>query len=158
MALVRYFAYGSNLLSGQMRTRCPGHRTSGPAQLPEHRLAFTRRSRNWGGGVADILPAEGKTVWGLVYELTEADVERLDKHEGHPTLYRRVPVAVTLADGQEVRAETYVVVKKAARETRPSAAYLNTIVDGAREHGLPDEYVGFLEGLRADDSRWWGKE
>jgi len=64
MSLTLYFAYGSNLHVGQFKRRCPGAVVVGRARLPDHQLAFTRYSRNERGGVADIVPQSGASVWG----------------------------------------------------------------------------------------------
>src|SRR5512134_290776 len=71
-----YFAFGSNLDADQMGERCPGAHARFAARLPEHRIGFTYPSRRWGGGAADILPAAGQSVWGLVWELGEDDLSR----------------------------------------------------------------------------------
>ena len=56
----------------------------GVACLRGYQLAFTRYSSTWGGGVADIIPAVGSEVWGLVYGLTDENLEALDVYEGYP--------------------------------------------------------------------------
>jgi gamma-glutamyl AIG2-like cyclotransferase len=73
MSFTRYFAYGSNMAESVMAAHCSGHRYLGPADLPEHRLAFTRRSVRTLTGVADIVRADGQSVWGALYELDESD-------------------------------------------------------------------------------------
>lgn len=50
-----YFAYGSNLDWHQMKKRCPYARFRCVAKLPNHRLAFTRKSRTRGCGVSDVV-------------------------------------------------------------------------------------------------------
>ncbi len=80
-----YFAYGSNMDWAQMRERCPSARFVGVARLPDHRLAFTRESVHWGSGVADALRESGRKLWGVVYEITDSDVGRLDRSEGLPS-------------------------------------------------------------------------
>ncbi len=54
-----YFAYGSNMSQDQIRARCPSHKFLCAAELPGHKLAFTRYSRKRECGVADIVPARG---------------------------------------------------------------------------------------------------
>ena len=62
---VLLFAYGSNLAAEEV---APGARFLGPAVLPDYRLALTRRSIRWGGGVVDVVPAPGERVWGAAYD------------------------------------------------------------------------------------------
>lgn len=40
--------------------------------------------------MVDHYPAkEGQTVYGVLYELTEQELDKLDQHEGMPTNYKR---------------------------------------------------------------------
>jgi gamma-glutamylcyclotransferase len=83
-----YFAYGSNMDWDQMRERCPSSTFVGVARLPNHSLAFSRKSIKRGCGVADVVATIGHDVWGVVYRIGDSeDQERLDKREGVPTAY-----------------------------------------------------------------------
>ncbi len=88
------FAYGSNLASGEVGD---GARFAGPALLPDHRLALTRRSIRWGGGVVDVVAARGEHVWGAAYKTTPESLARLDTKEGAGFAYRRLAVRVDAA-------------------------------------------------------------
>jgi len=147
----RYFAYGSNMSHEQISERCPSQRFICAAELPGHKLAFTRFSPKRGCGVADIVPIEGASVWGALFELSEDDFAELDRHEGahlDPPAYVRSQVQVIGADGRGMEAITYRVFDKAATEFAPSAHYLGLIVEGARKWGLPDAYQQALPALR----------
>jgi len=150
-----YFAFGSNLNAEQMAQRCPGHVVVGLAALRDHKLNFPLTSSTWGGGVAGVTVAHGSTVWGVVYDLTDAHVATLDEYEGfrgegnQHNLYERERVWVDLTrpdDGsipRRVRAEYYV--PRVTNPAPPSRRYLDTILAGARAHRLPDEYIAILE-------------
>jgi gamma-glutamylcyclotransferase (GGCT)/AIG2-like uncharacterized protein YtfP len=152
-----YFAYGSNLDPDQMRARCPDCRTVGVASLPDHRLTFPLHFEPWGGGTAGVAHAHGDTVWGVVYELSEADLAALDSFEGwkgpgdHHNLYDRdlVTVVLTRADDgsipRRVRATTYFA--RTLNPMPPSRRYLDVILKGARHHRLPPEYIEWLESV-----------
>src|SRR5262245_32456955 len=77
-----YFAYGSNMDPDQLRERSPDHRIVGLAALRDHRLFFPLYSNRWNGGVASVQPHHGDTVWGVLAELTDADLRSLDGFEG----------------------------------------------------------------------------
>src|SRR5262249_47980262 len=151
-----YFAYGSHLDPGEMQASCPGHRVVGVAVLHDHRLAFPLYSNRWEGGVAGLVHAHGEKVWGVLSELTEADLAALDEHEGwkgpgnQHNLYERETVTVELVhpvDGsapRRVRAATYY--PRVSNPSPPSSRYLETLVRGAQHHRLPEEYI---ERLRA---------
>lgn len=141
-----YFAYGSNMSDEQIRERCPSHRFVCVAHLRGYRLAFTRRSEKRGCGVADVVAAEDKSVWGVVFEMTDADLAALDRHEGvhlKPPAYVRKSVQV-LAGDQSVDAITYEVFAKSSSQHVPNADYLGLITAGARKWGLPQGYQDAL--------------
>ena len=134
-----YFAYGSNLDASQMAQRCPSSRPLRAARLPHHRLDFTYYSSRWSGGAADILPHSQEQVWGMLYQLDAADLERLDRFEvGYDRLLLEVQTSA-----QALRVYSYGVREK--RSFRPSSHYLAKIVHWARHWGFPREYVEFLE-------------
>ena len=89
-----YFTYGSNMDYKQMMKRCPDSKYFGVGFLQDYKLAFTRYSPKWDSAVADILVSPGDVVWGLIYILNNDDLEKLDRHEGHPTIYKRITETV----------------------------------------------------------------
>ena len=51
-------------------------------------------------------------------------------------------------EGDVLRALTYVAGEQYAGEDgRPQPGYLAKILDGARQHGLPEDYIAALERL-----------
>ena len=147
---VKYFAYGSNMAEAVMTERSRRHRFLGVARLPDHRLMFNRRSIRTGSGVADVVPASGESVWGVLYELDDAGLAALDRKEGHDWAYVREPLVVELsADGSRQRAVTYTVKEKEPVEVEPSADYLEGIISAASERGLPAAYIDSLRELRS---------
>ena len=143
-----YFAYGRNMGATSMASACPGHRFLGAAELRDHRLAFTRRSLRTGTGVADVLAAPGASVWGALYSLHAADLSALDEKEGAGWAYERRAVRV-LAAGRELDAFAYAVIAPEAGHVQPSREYLQALLRGARERGLPDAYAAALGAVAA---------
>jgi gamma-glutamylcyclotransferase (GGCT)/AIG2-like uncharacterized protein YtfP len=141
-----YFAYGANLNLRGFRRRCPGASVAGRARLPGYRLSFTRYSRAEKGGVADIVPEPGAEVWGALYEVDERCLAALDDYEGAPRAYRRATVRVLDDAGREREAIAYLANRTG--DFAPSRQYLALIARGARDHGLPDDYVRALEETR----------
>jgi gamma-glutamylcyclotransferase len=142
---VLYFAYGSNMAEGVMDRLCPGHGFLGAAELADHRLAFTRRSIRTDSGVADIVRADGHSVWGALYELDATQLAAIDEKEGNGWAYRRRKLAVRVAgDGRELPALAYSVIAPENAEICPSAKYLRALLHAARERELPEQYVAGL--------------
>lgn len=147
------FAYGSNLDSGQMLERCPDASSVEVGFLEGFTLSFTRHSKKWNGGVADVIESPGKRVWGLVWRLSSEDLKSLDRHEGHPKSYCRREMEILLRSEKKVSAWVYEVVEKKAL-ILPSDRYLSTISSSAKALGLPEDYVEFVASFgRAPKSR-----
>ncbi|MBI3085563.1 MAG: gamma-glutamylcyclotransferase [candidate division NC10 bacterium] len=145
-----YFAYGANMHPGNMRKRCPGCTFVAAARLRDHRLVFSRLSTSWrGGGVADIQPAPGTIVEGVVWDITDAHRDALDTYEDYPTAYTRKHVVAETFDGRTLTAFAYVARPRG--EYRPGRRYLAQIIQGARAHGLSPGYVASLEAIPTED-------
>ena len=127
-----YFAYGSNLCKQQMRERCPDSQPKFIATLPNHKLVFTGWSRNWRGGVASIISYRGGKVRGAIYEVTEACLRQLDKHEAG---YARLKVTVFDEDNEPVPAITYIKSGQ-LDESLPSKEYAAVIMQGYQDWGI----------------------
>ena len=148
-----YFAYGSNMNWTQMKARCPWANFVGVAQLPDNRLAFTRKSVIPGCGVAAAVYEAGRGVWGAVFEISEFDVGALDKCEGYRpggernSYWRRE--CMVFLDGDEERpvtAETHIADRE-PNPPPPNQTYKDFILSGARHWHLPDEYIAELEAI-----------
>jgi hypothetical protein len=139
-----YFAYGSNLCSARLRARVAPQAVLGAARLPGHRLALDKRGRD-GSGKANLHADPAGCVWGALYALRDADWPALDACEPG---YARVEVEVERAGGERLRAFTYVSQELCA-DPVPTATYKRLLVRGAREHGLPAEWIARLESLPA---------
>lgn len=153
-----YFAYGSNMDPIQMRRRCPSARFVAIACLADHRLAFSRRSTRRRSGVADVVPAAGGAVWGIVYRLLSVrDIQVLDAAEGFRPDRRRAQGYVRetrLVDlGADAAMSTMVNIYIAQRQKSPplpTTAYIAHLTRGAEHWGLPQEYAAMLEGIEGN--------
>jgi gamma-glutamylcyclotransferase len=148
-----YFAYGSNLCRRQMEERCPQSKALYRGLLPDFCPAFTKRSLTRGGGVLDIRPAPGDGVWGMVFDITEQDLENLNRCEefygfGQSNTYNQIMVTV-FKEGE--RGEpipnvlTYQVADPDHGHIPPTKEYMHLILVGAEQRTLPLEYRRRLE-------------
>ena len=130
-----YFAYGSNVNAAQMRRRCPSSAVVAIARLRGWRLTFAGWSKRWQGGVATLERKKGSEVVGVLYRVSETDLEKLDRYEGAPFFYRRRRVRVQVdGSGEVVEAITYVL--RGHERALPAAEYVRTIAEGYRFFGL----------------------
>lgn len=151
-----YFAYGSNMNWLQMQDRCPSARFLHRALLPDYKLAFTRKSIKRGCGVADVVSARGQNAWGVVYQISNLDVENLDRSEGfrsgreENSYWRRE--CLVLLEGDEHRPQrvfTYFGDPQ-WKPPRPNAEYKELILSGARYWHLSDDYICQRETIVVD--------
>lgn len=149
-----YFAYGSNMDPRQIRQRCPSSRFVSTAILRNHGLAFTLRSKRRRCGVANVLPAVGHDVHGILYRINgPRDWQVLDAAEGYKPERRR---------GNRYRRTLHKVYKPSHPDAvlswiyqgivedappPPNAAYLGQMLAGADHWGLPETYRQFIAGL-----------
>src|SRR4030042_2975241 len=105
---MNYFAYASNLDKKAISQICPGGKARFTADLPNHKLFFVGYSRLLKGGYPSFKQFKGQRVPGVVYEVSEADVKKLDKAEDCPATYNRVNVIVWTDSSEQVEAFTYI--------------------------------------------------
>jgi gamma-glutamylcyclotransferase (GGCT)/AIG2-like uncharacterized protein YtfP len=141
--VIRYFAYGNNMLTQVLTESISSARPMGFGRLADHRLAFMHKS-----GAADIVDCPGLWVYGVLYIVDKDEIPQLDQKEGAPTEYEQVTRTIRTIDGP-VDAMTYVAVTKEAKEVSPDPDYLEQLINGAQEHKLPKAYRDFLEYLKA---------
>src|ERR1700688_1432200 len=91
---VWHFAYGSNMNRAQMLSRVGNILEEHNARLPNFELRFNKKVRGGTAG-ANVQPAPGKTVYGVLYKIDENSFRSLDRYEGVPEHYRRIEIQVT---------------------------------------------------------------
>lgn len=93
-------------------------------------------------------PHEPSHVWGVHYTIPDADLEILDRGEGAG--YYRVRMPVRMTDAAITEAWVYLASKPSNNPAlRPYTWYKRFLVEGAREHALPPEYIVELERIEA---------
>jgi len=130
-----YFAYGSNMNHEQMKKRCPLSKFICNGKLDNHGIVFDGYSKKWGGSVANVIPSEGVDVEGGVFEITNDDLNSLDKCEGYPVSYDRREVIIKAENGVNIN-NVVVYFREGEKEGIPSNEYLNVIKRGARDCGI----------------------
>ncbi len=139
-----YFAYGSNMNTARMQSRIPTAVPTGAAFVQDRKLVCNKLGRD-GSGKANLARQPGHMVHGVLYELPPEDIKVLDAIEGG---YRRISIWVNAGEKKPARAETYEA-EVLTHDPVPFDWYQEHILTGAREHGLPEEYVRQLEQIQA---------
>jgi cation transport regulator ChaC len=126
-----YFAYGSNL--SQPFRSVLENQHHGNTTL-ERKFAFNKSD----GTGKNIIPNDSSAVEGVIYQLTQEQMDQLDRCEGAPKHYKRTAVSLLSPSGKTVEAITYVAQTRYLSPTplRPSMEYLHHILSGATQHHL----------------------
>lgn len=143
-----YFAYGSNLcrrIFEERRGIAPRERVVG--HIAGWRLCFDLPVGPGERGVANVVEMRDARVYGVGYLVTAAEAEILDRTEGVAVgYYARRGVEVIVTGGRTLAAFTYHSIHGTSGR-KPSSRYMGLILEGARENGLPCEWIQWLESL-----------
>lgn len=134
-----YFAYGANMNHEFMKKRCPDYKFLGSVVLADYKFVYDGQSRLRGGGVANIISGWRGKVWGGLYEISDTDLNMLDKYEGYPKYYQRKTVSVKNEQGEVQKAIVYC--RPGLTENPPVASYRQEVLEGAEDCKLPPEYI-----------------
>ena len=149
---MNYFSYGSNMDVQRMEKRKITFFKRRAAHLWGYRLEFDKlASDNPLKGYANIVPDDNSLVEGALYDIDAASLPELDKYEGYPEHYLKIPEKVVLpSDGQHVCIITYIANPNKVREgLRPSKEYLGHLLQG--KDVLSNGYLGWLETIETLD-------
>jgi len=151
------FSYGANMNSDQILFRCNKPEVFSIARLPDHSVSFFGHSRRWDGGEETVISAPGEDTWGVIYKLSFRDLIQLDSWQDvrldGTGLYFHFPTDVLTPEGTKYPVLVYKKDILGAQKP-PSVEYLNYIIRGATERGLPSAYIQKLWNLQACPSSY----
>lgn len=147
MAMLRYFAYGSNMLRERLVARVPTAQAVAVGVVRDYRLDFAKISVD-GSGKGDMVASPDDEVWGVLYEFDASQKAELDKHEGPH--YRAQEVVVSTPSGDEAAWAYMAEPHRRDPSKVPYDWYLALIVAGARQGGLPEAYIQAIETTAFD--------
>lgn len=166
---MKIFSYGSNMCSPRIAARVPSARFVATGCVRGFSLRFHKRGRLDGSGKANMLRTDDPEdrVWGVIWEIDPADKAGLDRAEGLGNGYDEERVRVVSAPGDAssgvpgghgARLDDDVGLPLRAYLASPDFIddgllpfewYLDFVVAGAREHGLPDPHVELIARTEA---------
>lgn len=132
------FSFGSNMSSHRLLARLPNAKRIGTAVLQGYELTFDMYFKD-GSGKCSISPsdAEDALVYGVVYQISDAEKVILDDIEGAG--YDCVNITVKLLSGEDVNAHCYIANTHDS-EALPYDWYIKHVHRGALEAGVPKAY------------------
>ncbi|OAT80321.1 gamma-glutamylcyclotransferase family protein [Desulfotomaculum copahuensis] len=146
-----YFAYGSNIDAERIKERIGFLPDRIPGTLGNWHLEFNKTSKKTGEGFANIVPCPGEIVEGVLYAVTEEELQKLDCYEGVPAHYIRYQINVVRQDkGEVVAAVTYVANPDKVRDgLKPTREYLNHLLAG--KDYMSEKYIQHLRAVEILD-------
>jgi len=154
--MVLYFAYGSNMDEKQMRKRmkdemgwcCSDYlvgncKLIGRGVLKGYALKFNKSASGPREGYANIVPEEGSVVEGIVFEVDDNGMKRLDCREGvSSSNYYQKLLPIETEKGEK-KCEAYIACQGQVKEgLKPTEAYLKKLLAGKQY--LSEEYYSKL--------------
>jgi len=151
------FQFGSNVDAARLNSP---ERLDGAARVVDlvrtvepHELGFRVWSTVNGCAAADILPGQGRLIWGVLYDVPEDLIRRetagerrsFDAIESEGREYRRHPIRVVSGEGApaETEAITYTVVSR-RYDLCTALDYVRHILKGLIERGAPQDYLVYV--------------
>lgn len=147
---MKYFAYGMNTNLSEMSCRCPTAQSLGAAWINDYDFVFRTH--------ADIAESPGGICYGVLWDISRADLKALDRLEGYPYYYTRFRVRVNLGD-HFVYALTYQMTDQTYIQ-EPSRGYLEMVREGYQQNNVPlgqiDRAINMVcSSLTATNTEWY---
>lgn len=147
-----YFAYGSNMSVKRLTDRVSSARKIVNCELKGHKLAFHKINKNDGSAKCDIPLSDSdlSTVFGVIFDVADEQISVLDRAEGLGNGYESKEVVLIEPSGALITAMTYYATS-IDDSLKPYHWYKHHVLVGARENGLPESYVDFIESVESVD-------
>ncbi len=148
LTMVYYFAYGSNMDEMKMKKRVGHYKIFGKGILDKYALLFNKPARDGNGeGFANVIPAKDSKVEGIIYEISEEGIKKLDLAEGVPSHYnnRILPI---LHNKKIIECNVYIATNP-QDGLKPKKAYLEQLLNGKKF--LSTKYFNFLKNIETLD-------
>jgi gamma-glutamylcyclotransferase (GGCT)/AIG2-like uncharacterized protein YtfP len=132
---ILYFAYGHNTFSDRLHSLIPSAKFIATGTLKGFSMYFEQ--------YANIRMQEGSEVKGVVWEFEEKYLKKLDGYEALHQDYNTIPVEVRVKN-TSVECIAYIMDPKFETKKlhkKPNKEYIDTLIDGYKEHGLPLEQI-----------------
>lgn len=119
----------------------PHHRLCWPFYLPPQETAVPSLERT---------NSDEDNVWGILYQANHKDLTRLEEHLRVPNRYYRKSLVVMDRGSRRLSAFCYALNHEAIDAHKPSAAYMERLIEAAVSRKLPDEWISRLKAIETE--------
>jgi AIG2-like family len=141
---MKYFAYGSNMLTERLRARVSDASPLSEVSIGGYLLRFHKKSTD-GSGKCNIVKtgSDKDRIHGVIFEIPREQLEKLDEAEGYGNGYDHE--YIPLPDRPDESALAYVAEPKYIDDRLlPYKWYHELVIAGAEQHGLSPDYIAEL--------------
>ena len=155
LGVIKYFAYGSNMLEKKLKDRCSSAEKINPSEGSQHmirkyRFRFHKKSSD-GSAKCDARKTGDTSdiVYGVLFSINDEQIGALNKFEGlHYGYEKKVVNVIDEKSSNEISALIYYATD-IDPTLKPYDWYKRQTVKGARDNGLPEEYVKEIESFES---------
>jgi len=143
MNLINYFGYASNLKQSLFEERINGKHPLNiwKGKLNNYQFCFNHKQSN-GQTRANIIKKDGMNVLGIIYLIDQQSFDILIQSEPD---YKIIDVDIEINSNKDIiKAKTFITDKTESNYLIPSDEYLKTILIGAQQHNLSQEYINYI--------------
>ena len=155
LGVIKYFAYGSNMLVKKLKSRCSSAEKINPSEgsqhmIRKHRFSFHKKGADDSAkGDAEITDDTNDMVYGVLFSINDEQMGVLNKFEGlHYGYEKKVVNVIDEKSSNEIPAFIYYATD-IDPTLKPYDWYKHQTVKGARDNGLPEEYVKEIESFES---------
>ena len=155
---MRYFAYDDKMFTPILRAILPEVRFIGVGQLNGYKLFFHNRDQVDHSGKCNLVKTNdaSETICGVIYEVFPREKHLLDKAQklGYGNQEITVKVCPLMGGVHPLEGPCYAFTYVAHKDRifgglEPFTWYKDLVIEGAKEHCLPEVYIRDLESIEA---------
>lgn len=151
---MKYFAYGSNMSSKRMYERKIDFSYRESGILKNYKLVINKISyKNPEIGFANIIKDNESEVEGIIYDVNEKDIKKLDKYEGYPKHYSKYFIEIKSEDDKYKNCLIYIANPEwvVTGEIKTMKGYKDYILEG--KDFLSEKYYEKLKNIETNDKK-----
>ncbi len=147
---MKFFAYGMNMLGAKIMSLVTFPQYRGVGRLQGYQMRFNKRGHKDNSGNTNLVKTGNPkdVVYGVVYEFGDSYKGDIERAEGLGFGYHAETLTVQLED-ESIKVTAYVADEGDINDRLlPFEWYRDIVLLAAKQHGLPKEYIQYLESIQ----------
>lgn len=142
-----YFAIGADADKDTIEKKIGKVHVLGKTTLINYGITFVSTDNTLGKTTAVVYPKQGNLVSGIVYGLSE---DQMDKMKIHKMKSGQIPLSLQATDSlhQQEHPVTLFIKDPKTKHVAPRVEYVTRIISLAKQHKFSRLYISYLECIR----------